>query len=361
MRRGTGILPVPNGPTMMHGLFAERLETNWCGSVRVREGLSLVRYRVDYTGQSTIDVPPTRLDLIVPPGERPAVARIASELDLAGRPADEVVRRLEAFFSGNFVYRLYQKPRRYGPMVPPTPLSQFLLNDRGGHCEYFASATVLLLRQAGIPARYAIGFGVPEGRSGQTINVRGRDGHAWALAYIDGAWRDVDTTPGGTTIFRADDLSIPQRASDFVFWLRYQFLSWRYYTSQERLMRILFWVLIPLLVWMLWRIFGKQRRVRTGQADSSDRQERLPGRDSAFYQVEQQLTQAGLGRRPGEPIGAWITRLEQPPKPVANAGLLRTIVHLHYAYRFDPEGETENQRQAIRERVDEWMGKRASP
>lgn len=63
-----------------------------------------------------------------------------------------------------------------------TPLSTFLLKNRSGHCEYFATATTLLLREVGIPARYAIGFSVSEFSplENQFI-VRGRDSHAWTL------------------------------------------------------------------------------------------------------------------------------------------------------------------------------------
>jgi transglutaminase-like putative cysteine protease len=49
-----------------------------------------------------------------------------------------------------------------------TPLARFLLRTRSGHCEYFATATVLLLRQLGIPARYAVGYAVHEA-SGRQI------------------------------------------------------------------------------------------------------------------------------------------------------------------------------------------------
>ncbi|MBT8330725.1 MAG: transglutaminase-like domain-containing protein, partial [Deltaproteobacteria bacterium] len=42
----------------------------------------------------------------------------------------------------------------------PKNIENFLTRSRSGHCEYFATATVLLLRQAGIPARYARGYSV---------------------------------------------------------------------------------------------------------------------------------------------------------------------------------------------------------
>src|SRR5205807_1199702 len=69
-------------------------------------------------------------------------------------------------------------------------LEEFLLNSRAGHCEYFATATTLLLRAAGVPARYAVGFSVQEwSRLEQRYIVRARHAHSWTLAYVNGGWR----------------------------------------------------------------------------------------------------------------------------------------------------------------------------
>ena len=65
-----------------------------------------------------------------------------------------------------------------------------------GHCEYFAAASVFLLRQAGIPARLANGYVVEEYNPEQNLYiVRSRHAHAWAIAYINGVWQIVDSTP----------------------------------------------------------------------------------------------------------------------------------------------------------------------
>src|SRR5262249_14522877 len=38
------------------------------------------------------------------------------------------------------------------------PVEDFLFERRAGHCEYFATAMVILLRASGIPARYVNGY-----------------------------------------------------------------------------------------------------------------------------------------------------------------------------------------------------------
>ena len=77
-----------------------------------------------------------------------------------------------------------------------TALGDFLRRSRSGHCEYFAAATTLALRAAGIPTRYATGFAVYEYSALENAYlVRARHAHAWAQAHVDGRWVDVDTTP----------------------------------------------------------------------------------------------------------------------------------------------------------------------
>jgi len=72
----------------------------------------------------------------------------------AGRPARETVLRLQQFFNGSFQYSLDLASGQQNA----TPLADFLLRTRTGHCEYFATAGALLLRRAGVPARYTVGF-----------------------------------------------------------------------------------------------------------------------------------------------------------------------------------------------------------
>lgn len=68
------------------------------------------------------------------------------------------------------------------------------------HCEVFASATALLLRSVGIPARYVVGYLAHErDRQGNWI-VRARDAHAWVEAWCDGEqWVTIEATPAAGT------------------------------------------------------------------------------------------------------------------------------------------------------------------
>lgn len=76
------------------------------------------------------------------------------------------------------------------------PLSDFILNARAAHCEFFASAMVVMCRAAGVPARLVTGYYAHEPSGEDRMIVRDRDAHAWAECWIEGAgWVTMDATP----------------------------------------------------------------------------------------------------------------------------------------------------------------------
>lgn len=90
---------------------------------------------------------------------------------------------------------------RYSRRLPNTgdadPIAHFLLEGRAGHCEYFASAMVLLLRAGGVPARVVTGFlGGAWNQYGEYVAVRQGDAHAWVEVWFPGhGWVTFDPTP----------------------------------------------------------------------------------------------------------------------------------------------------------------------
>lgn len=86
---------------------------------------------------------------------------------------------------------------KVGRFTSRQPVAEFVFEKKRGYCEYFASATAVLLRLQGIPARYVAGFNVTEAaRVGGHYVVREADAHAWVDAYVPGrGWVEVDATP----------------------------------------------------------------------------------------------------------------------------------------------------------------------
>ena len=88
-------------------------------------------------------------------------------------------------------------------------ITWFLTEKKCGYCMHFASAGVMMLRQAGISSRYAEGYVVPASAWKQGENgiwyaeVMDKNAHAWAEVYIDSAgssaeedWDDTDSGNG---------------------------------------------------------------------------------------------------------------------------------------------------------------------
>lgn len=71
----------------------------------------------------------------------------------------------------------------------------FLEESDKGYCVHFASAAVVLLRAARIPARYVEGYMTPV-EDGQTVQVKGKMAHAWVEYHVNGVgWVIMDPTP----------------------------------------------------------------------------------------------------------------------------------------------------------------------
>lgn len=73
----------------------------------------------------------------------------------------------------------------------------FMLGGGAGHCEYFATALAMLLRQQDVPCRLVGGYLAQEweDEAGAMV-VRARDAHAWVeMLMPDGSWSTLDATP----------------------------------------------------------------------------------------------------------------------------------------------------------------------
>ncbi|MFD7523502.1 DUF4129 domain-containing transglutaminase family protein [Paenibacillus chitinolyticus] len=114
---------------------------------------------------------------------------------------------------------------RYSMDKPTLPaagedfVDHFLFVDKLGYCDHFSSAMVVMLRAAGIPARWVKGFAPGEagerGPDGSlAVTVRSSDAHSWAEAYIPGAgWLAFEPTPGFAAPSGAGAAAVPAAVS----------------------------------------------------------------------------------------------------------------------------------------------------
>ena len=82
------------------------------------------------------------------------------------------------------------------------PLEDFLFSSGAGHCEYFATAMVMMMRSRGVPARLVTGFnrGI-QNEVGEFEVVRKTNAHAWAEVYdVQRGWVAFDPTPASLDV-----------------------------------------------------------------------------------------------------------------------------------------------------------------
>ncbi len=90
---------------------------------------------------------------------------------------------------------------RYTTDIPPLPagadsVDSFLFGTRRGYCEQISTATVVMLRSLGIPAREAVGY-VPGPYNPITdlYDIQAKDAHAWVQVWFPGwGWQNFDPT-----------------------------------------------------------------------------------------------------------------------------------------------------------------------
>jgi hypothetical protein len=265
-----------------------------------------------------------------------------------GADEPEKIVNLMNWFYSNFEYSLTPQSA-YGQH----PLETFLTRSHKGHCEYFASSFVLLLRAQGIPARIATGFFSSELRdSGDATyyQVVQSDAHAWAEVWMDGfGWLTLDPTPpdwrGRVTRLR-EDLPLWSRLSNWTkaAWQKYvldysEFQQTRLMallrenslarslvfiwsvavetvknlcllntdghrpTTRELLSRVVMasLALVLAVIWLMRFIACARRQARAGAARSS----------VAFMnQLMQRLGALGWKRRPSQTPAEWLAEID---------------------------------------------------
>lgn len=346
---GRGVLPLPSGIAQIQNLPVMIMQSNRMGVVRVDAGPGFVMFDTTYSSDGVIDAPPIQEDINVPDSERMALAQIVAQLNLDPNDPQKSLSRIYAFFTDHFQYSLELTPPPRN-QTNQTPLSRFLLDRRSGHCEYFATAAALLLRQAGLPTRYTVGYAVQE-PSGRRYVVRERHAHAWCLVYHDGFWHDFDPTPSGWFQREAQGASPFEWLADLGSRLWFEFTKFRH--SQSRTRTFLLWLVLPLLAISFWQLIaGKQwKRARLNPTLAATRSS-YPGLDSELYQLERLLAQQGFVRSSGENLLSWLRRCQAHPTAAQLGPILDTILKLHNRHRFDPQGLNATERETLRTQVE---------
>ncbi len=337
LARGRALLPLPQGTRRLDALNVGEVDHASLGAVRVARGPDVIAFRAvaDPTAPAA-DSAPRVFDLAIPSRLRPTVD--AALREAVGGSAEalapaEVAARVVRHFATRYAYAL----RLESPDGTRRTLERFLTSDRRGHCEYFASATALLLRAAGIPTRYATGYVVDEWSALEARwVVRARHGHAWTLAWWDGRWHEVDATPTGWIERESADAGAWRAIADFAAWARF---AWAQRGARAdaagtdgALDRRWLWLVLPLGGWVAASVWRRSRRADATPPGS--RRPAPPPPGPGWVRLFDAVARHAGTRDPAEPVHRWLARAAVLWPSSASA--LEAVARDARALRYDP-------------------------
>jgi hypothetical protein len=330
-------LPLPGDSAVLRDFELDGIERNTFGTVRVFPKHPVIDGTVFWKGGSNPESPPIKLeDLQIPASERDVIRRTLEELGITREtPLNDQLALLRSYFHKQFRYT--RNPTIRHPLYRtsgPSAINRFLTRSRAGHCEYFATAAVLMLRDAGIPARYATGYAVMERdmkRGGYVI--RGTHGHAWCRVWdaASGMWLDFDPTPPDWLASVSGRPPWSQRFDDDVKRLREDFFLWRNRPANRLAVSlVMLGAALGLAGFVARSLWCSKRRLvaqsrSTGYAGAIVR--------TPLHDLETRARKHLGERPPGEPFARWLTRLRPA---LSNNTALDEAIALHQRLRFDP-------------------------
>jgi protein-glutamine gamma-glutamyltransferase len=149
----------------------------------------LAKLRQD-EGEYPKDIIDTYLQL---PDINPRIGELARQVTINANSRLEKAQLLERHLKNSYGYTLNLRRTSESD-----PIADFLFNIKEGHCEYFASSMVLMLRNLGVAARIVNGFQPGEyNEVSGTYTVRQSDAHSWVEVYFpeNDFWMEFDPTP----------------------------------------------------------------------------------------------------------------------------------------------------------------------
>ncbi|WP_186301573.1 transglutaminase TgpA family protein [Denitromonas halophila] len=309
-------------------------------------------YPHSQVGQNEV---PASLDgaLNLPEASNPRTRALAEQLKSRNqRPEHIVTAAITWLREADLAYTL--RPPRLGIDTADA----FLFDTRQGFCEHFASAFVVLMRAAGVPARVVTGYqGGEINPFDNSMVIRQSDAHAWAEVWLAGeGWRRVDPTAasaprridGGLAAALPEDSALPFLVRPDLTWLRtlrdrWEFLgnTWNQWVlgfdqkTQRSLLRRLS------LHTEDWRQMGVAMSIGIGgllAALAWWAQRHAAPRDPlqrAWQRFEQKLARAGVPRLPWEGPADYANRAASHCPDHADA--IRAIAHRYARLRYSAD------------------------
>ncbi len=333
MKKANGVLRAPEKTVSLSCNAIQSVKVNRLGTIAVDGAPGFITYDI-WSGDPGPDLlAPGKMDCYIPDQEKELFTNLTSALNIGPDiPVQKKLSRIKTYFLSNFRYSLELEA-----VDKKSPITGFMTRTRTGHCEYFATATVLLLRSAGIPARYVSGYmAFEKNLLGDKIVVRRKHAHAWTQAYVNGKWVFFDTTPPAWAEAEKS-LFLRTALPDLLSLMEYGFdlLRWGRPETKKKLL----WLLVPLGVLLIRRLLQKDQN-RSGKKgpEESLRSPENPAAACDFYirRLETQLARSGFRKAPHETYEQFFTRINNLAFPLEEVKTLGTIIQIHKKLRFGP-------------------------
>lgn len=334
MKKPKGVIRVPENALEVNCPAVSSVKTNGLGTFVVDDAPGFMIYDVGYGAPGTGILPPGKPDLRIPDQEKALFQNLAVELGLTpGKSAQRVLSEIKKYFLTNFSYTLDLKT---GDTT--SPITEFMTRTRTGHCEYFATATVLLLRAAGIPARYVSGYmAFEKSVLEDKIVVRRKHAHAWTEVFVNGRWTFFDTTPPAWTTKEASHF-LRTAIPDLFSLLGYGFALLRWGNPETK--KKLLWLLVPLGILIIRRLLRRdksQKEKKLGHAQNRNASGSLTNTpDFYIRKLEEKLIRSGFSRKPHETYEQFFIRIKGKAFSQQDVPSLMTVIQIHKQLRFGP-------------------------
>jgi len=179
------MVPSADGAALLAGVGADPPWTYEVSSATPAADSTTLRAA---TGRDPVDPKWTAVE----PGLSARVRYLAAQLTASAATRYDAVNAVDDYVQTHEVYDLTSPV----PARGQDAVDNFLFVSHRGFCEQFASAAVVLLRSAGIPARLVTGYsqGDLSSQPGERV-MRGTDAHAWVQVWYPGVgWVSSDPT-----------------------------------------------------------------------------------------------------------------------------------------------------------------------
>lgn len=305
--RGKGLqstlLPTTEGLVYMENFSLDSMEYNSLGTLL---GWNPKTGVVDYIIHSKkederdlMEQDPSAYDQEVPNSLSGPLSAFLKENGIEAHSGSAVAaEQLRTVFHADFTYTL--KGQIYGRKA----VEQFLHDTKAGHCEYFATAGCLLMRELGYPARYTVGYVTREHDAEENEWImRGLHAHAWVRFWDEREkkWKNIDFTPPDPLAFTHTTPNKLQQFQDSFKTWREDLLVWRLENGESWVFTVLPWALVALLV----AVFGRNLLKVRGSGNETSQIDKLVTPLTKALKIPP--------RKPTETFREWTESLELSP------------------------------------------------